>query len=252
MTTTRRPHRTRRNETSVDPQGRAAPPKSRRRAPSPADRGGIISTASPDVTTEALRDWVSGLRRVVSGDDSDRIEQLRVLEDLKASAAWAQARITLDLDGSQRAEHHSAGVPARRVGTGVAAQVALARRESPVAGARHLGLARSLAEMPVAARALSWGQVSEWRVLLLARETACLTRADRGTVDAEISARPGGLAALGDRAVERESRRIAYRLDPHAFTRRSAKAVSERCVSLRPAPDTAMLGDGAAAAQVEG
>jgi hypothetical protein len=92
--------------------------------------------------------------------------------------------------------------------------------------------------MPHASAALSGGRISEWRATLLARETACLTRADRALVDAELSCRRGGLESMGDKETEREARRIAYRLDPYAFTRRSAKAESERCVTLRPAPDT--------------
>jgi hypothetical protein len=57
-------------------------------------------------------------------------------------------------------------------------------------------------------------------------------------VDAELAARPGGLSGLGDREAEVEARRIAYRLDPYAFTRRAARAEADRRVSLRPAPET--------------
>ncbi len=38
-----------------------------------------------------------------------------------------------------------------------------------------------------------------------------------------------------------EARRIGYRLDPHAVTRRAGRAASERRVTLRPAPDTMAL-----------
>ena len=88
------------------------------------------------------------------------------------------------------------------MGAGIAAQVGLARRDSPVRGARHLGLARALVgELPHTLAALSAGETSEWRATLIARETACLTRADRAGVDAELAARPGGLGGLGDREV---------------------------------------------------
>jgi hypothetical protein len=86
--------------------------------------------------------------------------------------------------------------------------------------------------------ALARGQVSEWRATQVVRETACLTREDRIRVDAELAARPGGLEVLGDAAAAAEARRMAYRLDPYAFTARAAKAATERCVTLRPAPDT--------------
>lgn len=82
------------------------------------------------------------------------MDQLQALEGLKAATA-AQARVTVAFDRSQRADQEGAGVPARRLGAGVAAQVALARRDSPVKGARHLGLAHALVEeMPHTLRAL--------------------------------------------------------------------------------------------------
>ena len=171
--------------------------------------------------------------------DAERVEQLAVLERLKAAAAAAQARVTVGFDASHRAAQRAAGLPERRVGAGIAAQVGLARRDSPVRGARHLGLARALVgELPHTLAALSAGETSEWRATLIARETACLSRADRAPVDAELAARPGGIGALGDREAAAEARRIGYRLDPHALTDRAARAHSERRVTLRPAPDT--------------
>ncbi|MCG5433954.1 HNH endonuclease, partial [Mycobacterium sp. MYCO198283] len=42
----------------------------------------------------------------------------------------------------------------------------------------------------------------------------------------------------GDRRVAAEAKKIAYRLDPHAVVDRAANAPADRCVTLRPAPDT--------------
>ncbi len=194
-------------------------------------------------TAEVVATWtraLAGLEDAVG--DAERVDQLRALEELKSAAAAAQARVTVAFDRSQRADQEAAGLPARRVGAGVAAQVALARRDSPVKGARHLGLAHALVEeMPHTLAALEAGRISEWRATLLARETACLSRADRGSVDAELAARLGGLASLGDRSTVAEARRVAYRLDPHAVTDRARRAETERRVTLRPAPDTMTL-----------
>lgn len=198
----------------------------------------VQPSAGPTVGTELLRGLAEALSRLSSVDDPDRTDQLRLLEEIKGAAAGAQARITVDLAASQRARQQAAGVPAARVGQGIAAQVALARRDSPARGARHLGLAQALCEMAHTAHALDRGLISEWRATIIARETACLTRPDRVTADAELAARPGGLEMLGDRATEAEARTIAYRLDPRAFTARAAKAAAERSVTLRPAPDT--------------
>jgi hypothetical protein len=83
--------------------------------------------------------------------------------------------------------------------------------------------------------ALRAGDTSEWRATIVARETACLEPADRRVADAELG---GRLSSLGDRQVEAEARKIAYRLDPQAFVSRTRGAHQDRRVTLRPAPDT--------------
>src|SRR6476661_10639423 len=75
-------------------------------------------------------------------DDPSRIDAIRSLEQLVCAATAAQAALAVELDGSQRADQAALGVPAAQQGRGVAAQVALARRESHHRGQRHLGLAR--------------------------------------------------------------------------------------------------------------
>jgi Domain of unknown function (DUF222) len=172
-------------------------------------------------------------------DAAEQVEQIRRLEELKSAAAAAQARVTTLFARSQRGEQEAAEVPADQLGTGIAAQVGLARRDSPARGSRHLAVAQALtSELPHTLAALEGGEVSEWRATLVVRETACLTVEHRRQVDAELAALPGGMGALGDRAIAQEARRIGYRLDPYALTKRAAQAASERRVSLRPAPDT--------------
>ncbi|OAE03014.1 HNH endonuclease signature motif containing protein [Arthrobacter sp. OY3WO11] len=173
------------------------------------------------------------------------IDQLRDLEDLKSLAAAKQARIAVAFDAEQRREQAAAGIPAKERGAGVAAQVALARRESPARGGRLLGLAKALGtEMPHALAALESGQLNEWRATLIVKETACLSAEDRCAVDEELAADTGtlagagSLAGAGDRAIIAAVRAAAYRRDPHSVARRAAHAVSERTVTLRPAPDT--------------
>ena len=204
--------------------------------------GGERSTAvrPATVTTADLGDWRARLALLDEAvTDAERIDQLRGLEELKAAAAAAQARVTAALDESVRAERAARGVPASERGRGIGAQVALARRDSPSRGGRHLGLARALvSEMPHTLGALSDGSISEWRATLLVRETACLSREDRCRVDAELCADPATLAGLGDRAVGDAARRAAYRIDPRSVVVRTNRAESERGVTLRPAPET--------------
>jgi hypothetical protein len=188
------------------------------------------------VRTETLRSWVGDLARLDRDvSDAERIEQIRLLEEMKAAAAAAQAVVTAEFAASQRAAQRAAGVPAERVGQGIAAQVALARRDSPVRGSRHLGLAEALVrELPATLAALRRGEISEWRATLVARETACLDREQRRAADAELA---GRLGRLGDGEVAAAARRLAYRLDPQAFMARTKGEAKHRRVSLRPAPE---------------
>jgi hypothetical protein len=246
-------------------------------------------------TTEGLEALVSALSRVGSGGGSDqvRVDQLAVLERVKAAAAAAQARVTAafvdsqeqvaqawlerarecsdagDFDGwraareqaraasfadesGASAEGRSSGTPRRRRPsgmTGVAAQVALARRESPVQGAGHVRLALALTRgLPHTMAALQAGELSEWRAQIIVRETATLTSEQRRLVDAEVlgdQREPalgdpvgGPVGGLGDRELARRVRAVAYRIDAASVMARAAKAEGERRVTIRPAPDT--------------
>jgi len=90
-------------------------------------------------------------------------------------------------------------------------------------------------EMPSTLAALAAGDVSEWTATVLVRETACLSADDRRAVDAELG---GRLATMGPRRAHREAWAAACRLDPASAVARCRKAVEERRVWLRPAPDT--------------
>ncbi len=169
-------------------------------------------------------------------DDAERVDRIRLLEQFKAAAAAAQVRMTAAFVSSQRQAQCAAGVPAERLGRGVAAQVALARRESPTRAARYTGWSQVLvSELPETFGALERGETTEWRAMIVARETIWLSRTDRAAVDAALAGRPG---ELGDREVENEAKKCAYRLDPHGFLARSRAAERDRRVTLRPAPDT--------------
>ncbi|MEW1783506.1 DUF222 domain-containing protein, partial [Arthrobacter sp. NPDC080086] len=173
------------------------------------------------------------------GDAAAIIDELRALEDRKSAISARQARLAVALDLVRRREQAALGLPADQLGTGVGAEVALARRESPVKGSRLLGLARALVtEMPRTLAALEIGRLNEWRATLLVRETACLDAADRGAVDEELAAETGTFDGAGDRAIISAAKAAAYRHDPRSVTQRAAHAETERSVSLRPAPDT--------------
>src|SRR5262249_15146928 len=172
-------------------------------------------------------------------DESALIERITELERVKSAAAADQARAAAELDATRRAAEAAAGVPAARRGRGVASEIALARRDSPARGSRHLGFANALVhEMPHTLAALASGVLSEWRATLIVRESACLDLEDRRALDAELCGDPAGLDGMGDARVAAASKAIAYRLDPQAVVDRAAQAEHDRSVSIRPAPDT--------------
>ncbi|WP_324645309.1 HNH endonuclease [Pseudarthrobacter sp. LT1] len=174
----------------------------------------------------------------MAGDDAGKIDQIRGLEDLKSLAGSRQADTAVAFDLSQRREQADAGVPADGQGAGVAAQIALARRESPARGSRLLGLAKALTGMPHTFEAFRAGLLNEWRATLIVKDTICLSAQDRAAVDEELAADTGALDGLGDKAITAAVRAAAYRRDPASVAKRASRAVAGRCVSLRPAPDT--------------
>jgi hypothetical protein len=204
--------------------------------------GAPVGGAGPDaaVSWAEIRDLLGAVASLRPGaDGAELIDQLRALEDFKSAAAAAQARIAVSFDAAQRSAETNLGVPADERGRGVAAQIALARRESPAKGPRLLGLAKALVtEMPHTLAALDSGQLNEWRATLLVKETACLSAEDRCAVDEELAADTEAFDGAGDKTIISAAQAAAYRRDPRSVTQRASRAAAERHVSLRPAPDT--------------
>ena len=202
-----------------------------------AASGPAAIPGQPGKAAAGLAGMMSAGRPVT--DAARIIDRIRELEDEKSAMAAEQARLAVAFDLLQRRAQASQGVPAKDLGAGVGAQIALARRESPAKGGRLLGLAKALVtEMPHTLAALETGQLNEWRATLLVRETACLTAADRAAVDEQLAPDTGAFDGAGDRSLVASARAAAYRLDPRTVTARAAHAAPERYVSLRPAPDT--------------
>jgi hypothetical protein len=174
-------------------------------------------------------------------------------ENFKCWAAGQQARLSVAFEARLRQEQADLGAHADRPplaaedlgkdrtkehGLGAAEQVALARGESPHRGGRLLGMSKALVtEMPHTLAALDTGQLNEERAMYVVKETACLTVADRTAVDEELAADTGTFTGAGTRTVIATVRAAATRRDPRSVTQRASHAVSERSVSLRPAPD---------------
>ncbi|MGC3954118.1 MAG: DUF222 domain-containing protein [Propionicimonas sp.] len=192
------------------------------------------------LSNETLAEVAQGL--AVLGEtrsDIELVERIRILETLKNAAAAAQARAAVALRGLREDEPLAAGRPTAATARSVAAEVALARRESPHRGRILTGLAWVLErELPRTSALFAAGEISEYRAMLVARETACLSRTDRARVDAALA---GELATLSDRQIVARARQAGYELDPHSVVERASRAAEDRRVTIRPAPDAMAL-----------
>jgi hypothetical protein len=154
---------------------------------------GSISTAAP-----SLEELCALLERLATLDghcasEAELVDHLTAMEQLKSGLAAAQARVTARLAASRSRAEAARGVPTSERGRGLAAEVALARQDSPVRGNQHLGAALALVhEMPDTQAALTSGEISEYRATLMVKETAVLSREHRraGQPD-RLPARPG-------------------------------------------------------------
>ncbi len=170
--------------------------------------------------------------------DAARIDLISELERLKSAACALQAELSVDLDASVRSRDARQGVHPERRGRGVAAQIGLARQESPHRSSALLGLAKDLAtDLPRTHQALREGRLSEYRAMIVAKETGCLSREARAQVDEEVCG-TDLVDGLGSGQLGGEVRKRAEALDPAAVVRRNRKAEEERRVGIRPAPDT--------------
>ncbi|WP_370670698.1 DUF222 domain-containing protein [Smaragdicoccus niigatensis] len=188
-----------------------------------------------DVITEFQRHLVA-LDRLV--DNATRVDRVAQMEELKAQICAAQAMDAADLDRAVRAEHAALGLPKDKHGVGVAAQVALARRESPTAGQAHVTLARCLdTEMSNALARMREGTLSEHRAQIIRRGISHLDAIDRAAVDTALCSSASTFAGWSDHRFETETRKAADLLDVEARLRRNKLAEAQRRVTVHPAAD---------------
>ena len=188
-----------------------------------ADRLAQLSAATADEPVGAV-------------PDAERIDRIALLERLRAAASAAQAAEMVAFASSQVELQRRQEVDYRRLGRGIADQIALACKISPAAGSRRLSLARAWRfDLPATFEALRRGEVSEWVATLVARETSHLDADTRRRVDADLVSRR--LAAMSPRQAAATARGLAYRADPEAAVDRARVEEKERRVTLRPAPD---------------
>ena len=159
--------------------------------------------------------------------ETERLAAVDALESIKGAAAAAQARLT----AAAVVDREALGEDSRSV----RADVALARRCSPTVADQHVGVAKALVgEMPETMAALTRGEISERRAMLMVRETACLSVEHRGVVDQQLASK---LATMGDKALAGAARRAGAKLDAESLAARNRRAVASRRMSVRAAAD---------------
>ncbi|MGO4382960.1 HNH endonuclease [Specibacter sp. RAF43] len=208
------------------------------------DAGELARAAREFATSERLAAAtppVFAARGTLPGPDSAAaavIDAIRQLEDVKNAASAAQARAQVLFASLEKTRQVAAGLKGAAVGRGIGEQIALARRESPAMGKRHLATAsRVVQEMPRTLAAWSHGVLNDYRAHIIADGTEFLSPEQRARVDAAIAGHPDELEMLGNKRLATAVKALAYQMEPAAFVKRQEKAASERCVTLRPAAD---------------
>ena len=189
-----------------------------------------LRSAIVDVVAQAL-----AALRGECFDDAARIDRIRAVDRAVAALAASQVCDSAEFFSSQLDEQERLGVPLRRRGRGIANQLGLATKRSPVVASRRLADARAMvADMPATLAALAEGRVSELGASIAVRETACLGVDDRRQVDRELADVVDGMS-IGE--IEQATRRRAQQLDVQAAVKRVARARTDRHVSIRPLAD---------------
>ncbi|SNS43466.1 HNH endonuclease [Rhodococcoides kyotonense] len=198
-----------------------------------------VAVVDTRLTAAEVLAFASRIQQAIDlADAAAGIDLISALETVKSACAAVQATATDAVATAIATTRREAGLPKAQWHKGIASQIGLARRESPNKGGRFLGLAQSLVhEMPHTHQRLLAGELNEWRVTLLARETACLTVEDRREIDKRLCQDVGTLKGLGDKAIEAKARALAAELDPASVVKKRAKAFSQRRTSTRPQPD---------------
>ena len=127
--------------------------------------------------------------------------------------------------GAGRAAGSRGGLAAGAGAAGLAASGAALAGQRPAAGRRTAGHLRRAGRRPHLGAA----------GLPVARETVFLSTEARLEVDAALAPH---LEGWGDRRVEAEARKAAYRADPAGLVERRRRAEADRHVGIRPAPET--------------
>ena len=179
------------------------------------------STGLLDPFVARLDDLLAELAAVVADDapvaDADRIDRLDRLERARSAVASVQVAETVRFARSQAKEQLAAGAHPKKLGQGIADQIALACRLSPWEGSRRLNIAKALwFDLPQTYALLTSGELRERAAEHVVTETRHLDAEQRRTVDAKVAT--AKIARMGLRSAAASA--------PSTRTRRTRRASS--------------------------
>ncbi|NUL46874.1 DUF222 domain-containing protein [Cellulosimicrobium funkei] len=187
-------------------------------APGTAHPAGPEAIASPD------------------GVESEAIDRIAVLEQLKAAVTAAQIRETAALHAHRTTAEARRRVPVKRRGRGLGGEIGLARRISPHSGSTELRKAVNMAaDLPNTLSALQTGTLNEAHAAAVERQTQWLDSDSRRAVDSHLL---GLFGRCGVRDLNRAAQAEAAAQDPEAAAERYDSARRDRHVSVRPSEST--------------
>lgn len=168
--------------------------------------------------------------------EAESIDAIRIAEQLKSSLSAFQARRTAQLQNLRHEAERTRGIPTARRGKGLAAEIGLARGDSPARGSQHLDVATTLInDMPNTLAALSDGRIREEHAQGITKETEWLTSRKRRAVDAALDDEFEG---NGPRKLANIVRELAQRLDHKTAEKRHAQAQAKRRVFIKSADNS--------------
>src|SRR3954451_24867504 len=145
---------------------------------------------------QILDDFASAVADTSTVSDAVRIDRITRLEKLRAATAALQVAESVRFAQSQVAEQMAAELHPEQIGRGIAEQIGLACRISPVVAARRLSTARALwCELPNTYSQLVAGDLHEWVAETVVSETRHVNAQKRRHVDDQlnVAANPDGI-----------------------------------------------------------
>lgn len=229
--------------TPATPAAPATPPA----LATPTAEPGLAADPTPAATADALLAQAQQLVRRAEAilaapraatpahDESALVGCVTRAEQMMASLGAVQRRASVAYRDSRIAVQRAAGVRAAHLGRGVAEEIGLARRISPVQAGNQIALAGVLVQsLPRTARLLAQGQISAWAADDVAKAVMVLDDAHRAQVDEDLAPQLPHVTARRAGALARAR---ADELDQETALARYQRAVAQRAVSIRPLSD---------------